>query len=668
MKKKNKTELLSPAGSPEAFNAAMEAGADAVYLGLRQFNARGRARNFTPRQLGDICQIAHSRNAKVYLTLNTMLKNKELEEIVPVLRIAAQTPIDAVIVQDWALIALFRKFLPHILLHASTQMTFHNSMGAEYAANCGFQRIITARELTLSEIEAIARNKKVGTEVFIHGALCYSVSGQCLFSSYLGGMSANRGLCRQPCRRLYRTSESESMLFNLRDLQLLHMIPKLVKAGVQAFKIEGRMKPASYVYRVTRAYRMVLDDPGRIAEAEAILREDLGREKTVFFAGGSLRHAFSERSGTGLIVGSVLAVEDQGVRIRTNRTMQRGDRIRIESSTGKEQMTIKIEEVQSTESANEWILKMDTEGISPGSGVILSDTSEPRFSSKLEKVTNKPSPVSFSEKKVLNWIRSGGNRRGQSGSQRKQLYIRISDIGWLRKLYLPDLSGVIVPVGKDPEECARLMALFPDRFQKLLIPELPPFIAEQSLDRMRTIVRLFLRAGTRRYVIGHLSQTSLFDHPDRLDLIAGMHLPLFNHIAIRYASDWGVKTFIMPPEDELDNILRHPDRSLIIPLFYSPPLFFSRAPVMPEGSDEIEDDRNRYRITHSGGFTRVLPEKPVALFQFRERLQKFGFSRFLIDLEGIETKRSFLKTLLKHFHEGSAYSSGTTFNFKKGLT
>ena len=192
-----KPELLLPAGTLEAFFAAMEGGADAVYLGLKKFNARNRARNFSYADLQNIMAEAHSRGRKVYVTLNTLIKNNELSELVETLSALSQCRPDALIIQDLAVANLVQRYFPDLNIHASTQMSVHNSKSCNFLKDCGFSRVVLARELTMHELSQLMRSVKVETEVFVHGALCYSVSGQCLFSSYLGGNSANRGLCTQ---------------------------------------------------------------------------------------------------------------------------------------------------------------------------------------------------------------------------------------------------------------------------------------------------------------------------------------------------------------------------------------------------------------------------------------------------------------------------------------
>ena len=301
MKNHKLPELLLPAGNIEAFHAAVKGGADAVYLGLKNFNARGRAKNFLVHQLQSLIKEAKKSNVRVHITLNTLVKNSELPELLDTLYMLSQTEIDAVIIQDLGTYYLIKKYFPNLKIHASTQMSVHNSLGAEYMRKLGFERVILFREITLAELKLISSGTTADLEVFVHGALCYSFSGQCLFSSYLGGMSANRGLCRQPCRRLYNVDGNEKYLFNLKDNQQLSQIDEFVKLGIASLKIEGRMKSAEYVYNTAKAYRDALDGK---AESNSKL-QDLGREKTGYFLSGNVTTAITEKPYTGEHIGDL---------------------------------------------------------------------------------------------------------------------------------------------------------------------------------------------------------------------------------------------------------------------------------------------------------------------------------------------------------------------------
>lgn len=257
-------ELLSPVGDFDCLKAAVQNGADAVYFGANSFSARAFASNFDDDTLKKAINYAKIRGVKTNLTLNTLIKNDEMYKAIALAKKAYEYGIDAIIVQDLGLARYMIKNFPGLAVHASTQMSVHNLEGILTLQNMGFSRVVLSRELSIQEIEHICKNSNVEIEAFVHGALCISYSGQCLFSSMVGGRSGNRGKCAQPCRLPYELLENDTTidkgyLLSPRDLCGLEYLPQLVKAGVTCLKIEGRMKTPEYVATVTRIYRKYLD-------------------------------------------------------------------------------------------------------------------------------------------------------------------------------------------------------------------------------------------------------------------------------------------------------------------------------------------------------------------------------------------------------------------------
>lgn len=246
-------EILAPAGSYEAALAAVRCGADAVYLGSKFLNARRNAANFDGQQLRDIVCYAHERGVKIYLTLNIMVLESELPQAVQAVQLAADSGVDAVIVQDLAVAALVRRCCPSLRLHASTQMSIHNLSGVRQLEKLGFSRVVLARELSAKEVSFIAQNTSMELEVFVHGALCMCVSGQCYLSAMLGERSGNRGLCAQPCRLPFFAKEPGRHNLSLKDLSLIPRLRELESLGVTSAKIEGRMKRPEYIAAAVRA-------------------------------------------------------------------------------------------------------------------------------------------------------------------------------------------------------------------------------------------------------------------------------------------------------------------------------------------------------------------------------------------------------------------------------
>ncbi len=254
-------ELLAPAGSMEALRAAVQNGANAVYLGCGSFNARQSAKNFTPQALTEAVKYCHIRGVQVHLTLNTLVSDREMEEAVKLIRHAANSGVDAFIVQDLGVLQMCRRIAPHVAVHGSTQMTVHSLPGVLLCAAWGLSRVVLSRELDRDEIAYICQNSPIEIEFFAHGALCMSYSGQCYLSAAIGGRSGNRGRCAQPCRQCYGYSRRENRYpLSLKDNCLVSYLREMEAMGVASVKLEGRMKRAEYVAAVTGIYRKALDE------------------------------------------------------------------------------------------------------------------------------------------------------------------------------------------------------------------------------------------------------------------------------------------------------------------------------------------------------------------------------------------------------------------------
>ena len=254
-------ELLSPAGSMEALRAAVQNGANAVYLGCGSFNARQSAKNFTPQTLVEAIKYCHIRGVQVHLAVNTLVADREMREVAELIRHAAQNNVDAFIVQDLGVVQLCRQIAPKVPIHGSTQMTVHSLAGVQLCAAMGMRRVVLSRELTREEIRYICAGSPIEIEVFAHGALCMCYSGQCYMSAVIGGRSGNRGRCAQPCRQSYGYGQwQEKYPLSLKDNCLVHYLQELEAMGVASIKLEGRMKRPEYVATVTAVYRKALDE------------------------------------------------------------------------------------------------------------------------------------------------------------------------------------------------------------------------------------------------------------------------------------------------------------------------------------------------------------------------------------------------------------------------
>ena len=298
-------ELLSPAGSPDALRAAIDGGADAVYLGGGSFHARMNADNFgTQEALTDAISLAHFWGVKVYVTLNTMVYDRELDAALAQAEQAARAGADALIVADAGLASQLRLALPDLPLHASTQMSIHRGDAGRLLADAGFSRMVLAREMPADQIALAVKESPIEIEAFVHGALCVSQSGQCLFSSLVGGRSGNRGACAQPCRLPFKDHKGKDFYpLSLKDLCLARYVPEIIDSGVASLKIEGRMKSPEYVYTVTRIWRELLDAGKGADEAQML---ELGK---AFSRGGFTDGYYRRRKGEGML--GVRSAEDK---------------------------------------------------------------------------------------------------------------------------------------------------------------------------------------------------------------------------------------------------------------------------------------------------------------------------------------------------------------------
>ncbi len=656
-----KPELLLPAGNTESFFAALQAGADAVYLGLSQFNARARASNFNHFQFISILREAIKRKVLVYVTLNTVIKNSEVGLLIEYLHFLNEAGTDGIIVQDWGVYYIAKNYFPRLKIHASTQMGVHNSLGTKHLAEKGFQRTVLARELTLKELETVVKKSAIETEVFVHGALCYSFSGMCLFSSYTGGRGANRGMCAQPCRREYDDKNHKKYLFNLKDNQLLEYIPKLAEMGVSSLKIEGRLKSGEYTYRVGSAYRMALDDKTKIPLELQNLELDFGRQKTSYFLGSNVKNSISEESSTGIYLGKVEKVLGNKMLISTTKPLEPKFRLRILPKNGAEPVYIIVKSVVK-EGDFYWIEK-ENQKIEVKSRVFLTKLQDQKFQVKLESISQLPfKPISSEFKKsILNSLVE--NR--ETGDEK--LYFRIASMEWLSLINFNELDGLFLSFSKitwsrfNPDD-----AFIQNNRDKVYI-ELPKFIAEDSIAFYSDLVNKMVRYGIHNFVISHLSQKLLI--PENCRIITNENVYVFNDAAVKCIQNEGVENFIYPFEIDFETLESINCKGGIVPVYFYPELFYSRMPVQLENSEEFagDDSKTKYKRYRKNGITIIVPDRAVSILHQKSRLSKLGFTSYLIDVGYDTLSKNRLKTLKSRFMKSEQIQPTTTFNFTKGL-
>ena len=337
-----KPELLAPAGNLQSAVTALDAGADAVYIGMKKFNARERAENFSSSDASKLINYAHSNGKKVYITINTLIKESEMLQAAELLSEIYELAPDSVIVQDIGLASVIRRFFPELIIHASTQMAIHNSAGIQTAEKIGISRVILERQITIEEIKKISSVSNMELEVFIQGALCCSLSGQCLFSSWIGGRSGNRGRCTQPCRRRFYSEKGNGFFFSPKDLASVNEIPELIKAGIASFKIEGRLKKPDYISSVISAYRMIIDvapdvRQDALKEAKIKLKRTAGRQISPGFLHKEHFQELIEHKKmgvTGIYCGKIIKTLRDGFEVSVTKKIHTGDILRLQEYAG----------------------------------------------------------------------------------------------------------------------------------------------------------------------------------------------------------------------------------------------------------------------------------------------------------------------------------------------
>lgn len=336
-------ENLAPAGNWDALRSAVAAGADAVYLGYAAYSARAGASNFDEQQLRDAVRFAHLYHVRVHVTVNTLIKDGEMAGVVDVLRLLSEIRVDAVLVQDLGVLRMARRCFPDLPIHASTQMAIHNATGVRFCRNQGMTRAVLARECSAAEI-ALAAKENIEIEVFGHGAQCVAVSGECLFSSVVGGRSGNRGRCAQPCRLLYTYRGKTAAWLSPRDVCMRDDLPELNKAGVASIKLEGRLKRPEYVATIANSYRNAIDamDNGHFHKADEAEMTGL---RQIFSRGGFMRGYAMGAEDAGVIdpvrvshggvkIGRVEFAAGNMARVRLERSLDDGDGLQIRTAQG----------------------------------------------------------------------------------------------------------------------------------------------------------------------------------------------------------------------------------------------------------------------------------------------------------------------------------------------
>jgi putative protease len=669
-----KPEILAPAGTPDCFHAALEAGADAVYLGVDgAFNARMRAKNFTVKTLSHLIPFAHANNRKVYVTVNTLIKQHELEAAVHLVYQLEQLGVDALIIQDMGLIDICRTHFPRLRLHASTQMALHNSSGVVCAEKMGIQRVVLARELTIAEVGAIKRNTHAELEVFVHGALCYCISGMCLASSFLGGSSGNRGRCAQVCRREFtvqRTGE-HGYFFSPGDLCMLRYLNDYREAGVRSFKIEGRMKSAGYVRSVVSMYRRAVDNPAAIPELLEMADEDMSRSKTTLFAGGIEQKGIIDHTrppGTGIYLGAVVFCGGGNISITADYHAVPGDWVRIQPANGFEGTMVRV--LASEQKNNCTILSCNGIPSTCGAGdtVYLTRRAMHAIESTIT-YTGQVAPLFFKPyfgriQKVLSKYRSSPLSLPHTKTTCAPS-IMAGTSKWLDLLDPALFSRLLLAV--DAIELKQILAgdILQYWQQKVTLCP-PPFIAEGDCAQWQELVAIAGEQGIKSVFCRNAGHIDMFNATTKL--FGGDMLWCINRASQKALEQLGLHGFTYSPEDDFLNISAAASSSGMFCLYGHVPLFVSRMePVLPASTVLTDTFKAAFFTERRAGLYWLLSKKPVRYFHRRRKLMEAGITSFYIDVSFSKPDKYLIKDLLKQYREETVGEGSGAFNFKLGL-
>ena len=665
----NKIELLAPSGNMESFVAAVSAGADAVYVGLKDFSARSKAKNFSYKQLNEICSYAHDKNVKVFVALNTLIKNSEIKNVLNSLEQISFAQADAIIVQDLGVAYLSKKYFPNIKLHASTQLTIHNSYGALQAKQMGFERAVLARELSFDEIKSIKNKSNIELEIFCHGALCFCVSGLCLFSSFIGGYSGNRGHCTQPCRRLWTVDGKNGYFLSPKDFQLADYIKQIKDVGVTSLKIEGRLKSSDYVFKTVKAYRMLLDSDEtnyeqNLEQAKEILSLDYARQKTTFNFNIKSEDIFEPQKSKniGLYLGLIENKTDTDFVLNTKQNLVSGDTIRIVDTKRDKSCTLKIESIVKDE--NIYRIKFENLYIENGFEIYkIADNKTAEdlkigriedWKSEEDKIVKNNKPFTHSPIHPLTKLAL------------PDLFIRINNVKWIPVLKNIK-SSIIIKLSKENIDITKNFIS-----QKILTDpyfELPPYIDEQDIRKYESFINFVIEKKHKNFFINNISQIYMFKDKKAL-LYAGQYLYTLNSYSAEFLSKYNINGFVSSWEDDLFNIKdlsKNLKDNLIVYLSGFPEVVISKMKFVKDiRNRNIKSVKDEFKVI-SQADNIIVPKYPVNLFGFKNNLEKLGIKSFGIDLSYIEPNINYLTQIVKAFNNNVYLSSVNKFNFERKL-
>ena len=716
------SELLAPAGNIEALDAAISEGADAVYLGLKSFNARLRSTNFAWNQFEAAVSALHRQNKKIYVTVNTVSEERDLERLYRFLSYLSKIGPDGLIVQDFGVIRMCQEFFPSLELHGSTQMNVESAAGVNLLSKAGLKRVVVARELGLEEIKYIRSHTNSELEIFVHGALCVSESGLCLFSSFLGGKSANRGMCTQACRRFY-TAESESggdrqgYYFSPCDLQLVDQIPDLMSLGIESFKIEGRMKSAEYVGSVVAAYRYLMDNwekdkKGALATAKRLLSTDFARKKTSYWynfknsdegveRAGDLILNPGQAGGTGIYLGKIERFGEipDVEKERSYKAFQEallsnpdaklsdfqismahitggdyepeaGDSIRLHRQDDSGRASHKIRTVNVDVDGRRFI---DVPlGFKRGDSVYLLQTKS--MSKRYPHVL--PKDI--------------GRYRHQPGAELLPI-LDLTPVAKNELSYFPEglyiqvstFSDLFVAISKSP---VRMIIEYNSetRFdliekktavplsKKQIIISLDPYCPAANEERLLSDLLELIGLGYKNFIVNNVAHISML-RGKGTNLIAGPYLYTFNRWAVSWLENLNIGAFITPIENSWDNLKmtwQENVRERVLVTVYAYPALFRMRFKLPESYDFLyfkDKEEALFKANSTVDGSVVMPEAPFSIVDRVGNLSGEGFKRILLDFSRTKVTRQELKMIDNAIIKKQPVPESSRFNWKNGF-
>ena len=679
-KKEKKTELLAPAGSINVFERALEAGADAVYIGAPALNARALSKDFTFAEIAAMIEFAHKKDVKLYLAANSLMKENEIPQTLETLAILEALKPDALIIQDLGLYHLCKKYFPQLQLHASTLLGAHNSLAVRQFKNMGFSRVVLARELTIKEINSIAGTSNMELEVFIHGALCFSYSGLCLFSSYLGGKSGLRGRCVQPCRRRYQwkqKGEKPGYYFSMNDLSGIDLIHRLQKAGVTSFKIEGRLRSAHYVSSVVKAYRMVIDadsgDKNVMTAAKELVNQAMGRKTSQgYFSMGQPKEIFSPyHSGNiGMYLGQAGKGSGRGkVSLALKEPLQVGDRLRLhQEDTGERisftlrNVTINGRKISQANPGDNIFLEVPAV-VKNGDSFFKVDSRKARedekkkpvldarqFNPIVKKILQKTKQKVSEIQKNLTSGRTTSRQNPAAGMRRTKgpaatkpvLYIKIDDLQVLKSRLPVMPEKLLVELNQKTFNDFQHQKKTVKKFHQKMVWCLPPILPESEVDFFSKAITQLINNNFRTWQIGHVGQQLFFDEKEKLNLLGDYTLNILNSQGLYVLH--GLKLESTQAAIEIDrvslgNILNSKSAAnssvdLGMTVYGTPPLFTARpmASHFIYAQPFVSPKKESFVLRKAWNSTVALAENPFSLLAKLTELAQIGVKYAVLDL------------------------------------